>query len=208
MPRALGLVLLLAVAAGAPAGAGAQSTSELARLALAWLVGDWVAPMVCQIDGQPRRALRRVKMAANRDEAQPSVRLFFPDPDAPGATRCFSELGHDESQVAGALQLGFEAHASSDMGQREFQEALERERGFEYPIRSGRLRIAGWGPNAMAEAKSVDFTGGRAIAHVVSRGDDAARLLRELRAARGITLELTAPDGTRLFFPLAAAPPR
>lgn len=196
----LAILVTLALAAAPMRNASAQTGSTLAHVALAWILGDYVAPIVCEIDGQPVRALRRVSVRPIVGEGAPTVRLLFPDPEARGATRCFSELGPDEPQVAGALVLGSDLRGGTGTAQREFEQQRRREGGFDFPVRSGRLRIGGWGEGA--QPRSVDFTGGTARIRTIEPGQDAARLAIELGAQRGLTAELVAPDGTKLFLPL------
>jgi hypothetical protein len=196
----LAILGTLALTATTSGDASAQSGTTLSHIALAWIVGDYVAPLVCEIDGQPVRALRRVSLRPIVGDGAPTVRLLFPDPEARGAKRCFSELGPDEPQIAGALVLGSDLRTGSGTAQREFEQQLRREGGIRFPVKSGRLRIGGWGEGATS--RSVDFTGGTAHFRNITPGQDAARLALELGAQSGLTAEVVAPDGTKIFLPL------
>lgn len=195
----LGLFLLLA---SATASGQRPLDPTLGHLALSWLLGDWLEPIVCEIHGAPTRALRRVLVSpvATPTGESPSARLQFPDPDAPGASRCFSDLGGDEPRIEGTLVLVFDGRARPDMAQRDFQTALRRSGGFDFRIRSGRLRLAGWkdAPASAGALREINFEGGTARGREIRPGSDAARLVDELRGVRGVELTLEAPGGERV----------
>lgn len=194
--------LLLALAA-AVARAQEPPAPTLAHLALGWVLGDWVEPIVCEIHGSPTRALRRVMITPvpTFGSAPPTVRVQFPDPDAPGATRCFSDLGGDEPRIEGALVLAFEGRARPDTAQHDFETTLRRSGGFDFPVRSGHLRLGGWG-EAAPPLREVEFEGGQAQARDVRPGSDAARLVEELHGVRGLELALDAKGGERVVLHL------
>lgn len=196
-------VILLVLLAAAPASAQRPLDPTLGHLALSWLLGDWSEPIVCEVSGSPLRALRRVLVSPVPTPTgdAPTARVQFPDPDAPGATRCFSDLGGDEPRIEGTLVLGFEGRARPDTAQRDFQTDLRRNGGFDFRIRSGRLRIAGWAEGAGAP-REVDFEGGTAQAREIRPGSDAARLVDELRGLRGVELTLESPGGERVLLHL------
>jgi hypothetical protein len=176
-------------------------------MALAWARGRYVAPMVCQVDGAPVRAMRHVQIAPTPPQAtERGMRVLFPDPEARGATRCFSELGGDEPVIEGSLVLGRSGRSRPDTAERDFQTALSREGGFDYEVRSGRLRLTGWEPGATP--REVEFAKGTARVRRVLAGADAARVLAGLAGERALTLELESPDGVKLFFPLMQLPER
>lgn len=128
-------------------------------------------------------------------------RIQFPDPEAKGASRCFSELGTEEPLVDGTLSVSLPGRSRPDTARYEFGAALRRENGFRFDVRSGTLSVKGWGPGS-EEPKLVDFTGGHASLHMVSPGSDAERVLRGFSSPRKLILELEAPDGTKLTFAL------
>jgi len=193
----------------APVSAQRALEPTLGHLALGWLLGDWVEPIVCEIHGSPTRALRRVLVSPvpTPTGESPTARLQFPDPDAPGATRCFSDLGGDEQRIEGTLVLGFDGRQRPDTAQRDFEIELRRSGGFEFRIRSGRVKVGGWGEGDPAPGQ-IDFGGGTARAREIRAGSDAARLVGELHGARGVTLELEAPGGERLSLQLVQRPGR
>ncbi len=200
-PRPSALAAALACAAAVlAAGAGAQGRGEpgLPELALGWTLGDWRAPLVCEIEGSAHRALRRVRITPGPRGAHRSMtRVAFFDLEAPPGTRCHDELGHDEPNVVGQLALTLEAHHRPDTAQHDFQEALRREGGFTFSIVSGRLHLgaADARPEAMPQ---VDFKGGTAEVRTVRRGTDTWRRLADFPAQRKVVMTLVAPEGTRL----------
>jgi hypothetical protein len=203
----------LALVAGCLAGsiglrASAQGRDPDANLmALVWARGRYVSPMVCQVNGEPVRALRHVQIQPTPPSVpEKGMRVLFPDPEAAGATRCFSELGPDEPKIAGAVVLGRSGRSRPDTAQRDFQSALERDQGFDYGVRSGTLRLSGWTDGATV--REVDFTKGTARLRRVRPGSDEARVLADLAGDRALSLELEAGDGTKLFFPLVQLPER
>lgn len=205
----LGLALALGAAGGAK-GQAAGGGPDLNLLALDWARGQYGSPVVCEVDGAPVRAVRRVLIApvpAKEAERGAADRIQFPDPEARGATRCFSELGGEEPLVDGALTIALPGRSRPDTARYDFHAALRRDEGFRFDIRSGRLTVKGWGPGS-AEPKSVDFTGGRASLRTIPVGSDAERLLRGFESPRRLTLDLEAPDGTALHFPLFQAAER
>lgn len=191
-------LLALALPSSGLAQSGRQP--DLSDLVHVWARGRYSSPIVCQVEGEPRRALRRLVVQPLGPEAtQPGVRLLFPDPEAPGATRCFSELGPEEPRVEGSLVLAHEGRSRPDTAQHDFQSTLRRDGGFELVIRAGRLQVKGWDG---ATARDVDFAKGTARLRSVRPGADEARILAQYPAARALVLELEATDGTRLVFPM------
>lgn len=175
---------------------------DLNLLALNWARGQYASPLLCEVDGEPVRALRRVLIAPGPEgERVPVDRISFPDPDAEGATRCFSELGREEPLVAGWVHVTLPGRSRPDIARMDFQKALEREGGFTFDVLSSRLRLRGWKPGE-TEWREVDFRGGHASLSLVRPGTDGDKLLRDFRSPRKLRLELEAEDGTKLVFPL------
>ena len=196
-----GAVLGVASSAGAQAaGAG----PDLNVLSLEWARGLYGSPLVCDVNGSPLRAVRRVLIAPNPTDRGMLDRIQFPDPAAAGATRCFSELGAEEPLVDGALLISLPGRSRPDTARYDFTTALRRDDGFRFDIRSGKLGVKGWGPGSEAP-RTVDFEGGHAWLRLIKPGTDAERLLRSFESPRKLTLELEAPDGTSLRFPLYQA---
>jgi len=194
------LTLLLPAAAFAQAPGGPRP--GLNELALEWTRGEYRAPLICEIEGVPYRALRRILVTPGPREARPPViRLALFDLEAPEGTRCHDERGGEQPNAIGSLALLLEVRARPDTAQREFDLALRKEGGFEFQIRAGRLRLGEPGA-AASTLREVDFSGGTADIRKVDRGSDAYRRLAEFGQRRKLSLVLEAPDGTRLSFDL------
>lgn len=199
----LGLSLLILLLASAGLG---QTLGErgpgLNELALEWTRGEYRAPLICEIDGAPHRALRRILVSPGRRYSRTQMnRLAFFDLEAPADTRCHDETGGDQPNAIGSLALALETRSRPDTAQHDFDAALRREGGFEFQILAGRLRLGAPGvdPDTMPV---VDFGGGTAEIRNVERGSDAYRRLAEFGQRRKLTLVIEAKDGTRLRFDL------
>lgn len=180
----------------------------LSTLALLWTQGDFRSPMICEIDGEPMRALRRVTVKTGPQTATRALnRLQFRDLEAPPATRCYGEAGNDQPNVIGTLALVFDGRDRSDTAQHDFDEALRRHGGFTFRVASGALRIGP--PGTPAETLDpTPFKGGKVTVKVVRRGSDAFRRLAEFGPRDKRTMILEAPDGQSWTFDLVAwAPP-
>jgi hypothetical protein len=201
-------VTLLGVAGAARAQApGRASAPDLNTLALEWALGQYGSPFVCQLNGAPVRAVRRVAITPAPSDRGPMGRIQFPDPEAAGATRCFSELGGDEPLVDGSVTFSLPGSSRADFARHDFADTLRRDDGFRFDIRAGTLSVKGWGPGNDAP-KEVSFAGGHATLHALKPGTDGERLLRGFESPRKLSLELEAPDGTILRFPLFQVPDR
>jgi hypothetical protein len=199
--HALVLLILLLPAAALGQTPGGASPS-LSYLALEWLRGEYRAPLICEIEGVPYRALRRILVSPTpRDARTPTNRLAFFDLEAPEGTHCHDETGGEQPNAIGSLALTLEGPSRPDTARRDFEVALRREGGFEFRIRTGRLRLGAAGEPASA-LPVVDFSGGTAGVHQVKRGSDAYRRLADFGQRRKLSLVLEAPDGTRLSFDL------
>jgi hypothetical protein len=194
----------LLCAAVLPRAAAAQGLRDRV---LAWPQGDFRAPLVCVLDGNPRQALRRVRIHPAPRTALPSVRITFQDLEAPPGTTCGGVSNQDEPNVIGALDLVFEGRNQPDTGELDFRNALRRDGGFSFKIRGGRLRI-GPASDPSAALQSFDYTGGTARVQAVAPGSDAARRLAAFGSERELQLELDADGARHLAFDLVELPPR
>jgi hypothetical protein len=181
----------------------AQSPSPgLDELALEWIRGEYRAPLICEIDGVPYRALRRVLVSPGPRKARTPVnRLTLFDLEAPEGTRCHDETGLDQPNAIGSLALALEAPSRPDTAQRDFAAALRRNGGFQFQIRTGLLRLGAPGETADGLRK-VDFSGGTAEIRMLERGSDRFRRLADFGERRKLGLSLQAEDGTRLSLDL------
>lgn len=197
------LVCVVALCAGAlarPATAQGSPPVDLNLLALAWAQGSFGAPLVCEVEGNPVRAIRKLVIAAEPGTDRGVMdRIRFVDPEARGATRCFSELGGDEPLVSGTLLISLPGRSRPDTARYDLEATLKREGGFDFDIREGSLSVRGWGPGQESPTL-VDFSGGVARVHAIAPGSDAERLLRDFASKRKLLLVLEAKDGTVLRF--------
>ncbi len=199
---ALGIVLAAELCAGmAQAQSAPGGGPDINTLALDWSRGQYRAPMVCEFEAGPQRVVRRVLIAPAPREIPLQDRIEFPDPEAPGVKRCFSELGSDEPFVAGGVAITLRERSRPDTASHDFEQALRREHGFEFEVLSGRLKLGKFGAPE-EPPKEVDFSHGKAKLHLVEPGSDAAKLLSEFHNLPGFTLELISPDGAQLVFHL------
>jgi hypothetical protein len=205
-PALLAPAALFAALLAAPLAARAQAPlappGGLTELALRWAEGDFRAPLICAIEGAPRRGLRHVRVTRSPRESHRLLgRITFHDLETPPETHCHDELGNDEPNVVGSLVITFEGRSRPDTARFDFDEALRRNGGFSYPIVSGALQIGA--PDAAADTLPlVDFKGGTAELTVVKRGTDSFRRLADFGPQRKLRLTLTAGDGTQLAFDL------
>ena len=201
----------LALALGA-AAAPAQirppgSDPDLNDLALAWVRGRYGAPLVCEIEGAPRRVMRSLLIAPGAQDALPPVdRIHFTEVESRQVTRCFGEASGDQPNLGGELEVTLPGRSRPDTAGHDFEQELRQHGGFVFQVRSGRLRVSAWGD--AAEAREVDFAGGEATLRAVERGSDTARVLQEFEGRPLRVLELKARDGTLLRFPLVLLAPR
>ena len=196
---------LLGILLPATAPAWAQGVRELA---LAWVQGDFRAPLACVVDGVPREALRRVRIhAAPAQAPRPAALVTFFDLDAPAGTHCTSMSGGAEPNVLGTLELVWEARSHADTGQVDFRNTLRREGGFDFKVESGRLRV---GPteDGVAGQHTIDFAGCTARVAGVAAGSDAARRLESFGGHRQLLLKVEAPGQAPLAFELTELAPR
>ena len=194
MKPAAALALLLASLC-VPAASHGQP--DLRALALSWSMGEFAAPLVCELGGDPRRGLRRLKIEPKRSHGDPANRLRFFDLALPPGTRCHDDMGSPQPNAIGTLEFTLEGHSRSDIADRDFAEALERKGGFEFRVGSGSLRVSE--PGGPADVlRAVDFRGGVVRLTRIARGTDADRRMADFRQGRRLQLHVEAKDGTRL----------
>lgn len=199
----LAVLCAAALALAAPAAAqigGPGDSPDLNDLALLWARGEFASPLLCEIDGEPERGARRLLISSHPRgglRGADRLRIFPLDVEA---ERCFSSLGAEEPDVEGTLAFALNGRSRPDTARRDFMATLKRERGFEFDIREGRLRVTQVGSGE--EPRVVDFAGGTLHLRHVPPGSDTERRLAEFRAKRKLLLTLEAEDGTELVFPL------
>ena len=199
-PRAaarLGAAIAAALLIGS--GSGAEPMLDLNQRALAWSAGEFLAPLVCEFPQGVKRGVRKLRVTKGpRHLLPPTARLSFPGMGLPDETTCTNDTGTPQPDVAGSVLFQLAAISRPDIADHEFAEALERDGGFTFDIRTGVLEISG---------EPVDFEDGQIRFTYVKPGSDAARRLKDVPGLRKLELWLTAPDGTELHLDLAQSPP-
>lgn len=201
--RSLVAALAALGAAGVAAAQAGSGEPTLTDLALLWAMGEYRGPVVCQVDGGPRRLARSLRI---RPPEQRGYRTLFRlelRPLEVGGAHCVNDLGVEEPDVVGSAQIGFVHRARPDTARKDFELELRREGGFRYQVTSGEITVTGAeGP------RRVDLAGGVADLRRVEPGSDAARMLGDAEGLPKRTLVLEARDGTRLEFNLVYIAPR
>jgi hypothetical protein len=189
-----------ALATAIAVGAGAATLGELV-LAFTW--GEYRAPLICKVGGEPVLGTRLVRVKPVRRTSHRKMnRLEFYDLETPIGTQCIDDFGREERNVIGVLTLFHEGRTDrSDIGDHELREAL-RSRGFlELQIAAGRLRVGSPAEPASGYPE-IDFKGGTARFSLVKPGSDGWRRLAEYGSPRKLHLVVAGPDGTELSFDL------
>jgi hypothetical protein len=181
---------------------GGQREATVADMALDWSRGRFASPLICELEGELVRGLRRVLITPGPSHERPRVnRIVFVDLEVDEASRCFAELVGDVPNVTGSIQIHLLSSRRSDTARRDFREWLRRKRGFEFRIAAGGLKLQPV-TQPPSPARGVDFRGGHASLRTLEPGSDDSRLLAPFPSPRKLLLELTARDGTKLSFPL------
>ena len=197
-PAAIALVLGL-LAAGASA---AQSGPTLQDLAVAWARGSYGSPLICEIEGEPVRGMRRVQIIpAPRKGRLTEARVIFVEMDVSADTRCFNDLGEAAPNISGAVRLRLPGPSRVDSAKRDFKQLLRRTGGVEFDVTAGRLRVQSGG-GSPGTPDPEDFAGGTALIETVGPGSDSYRLLADFPSPRKLSLELRSKNGTSIRLPL------
>ena len=197
----LALGFLTAPARRGLAQAPRRASPGLNEFALEWTRGEYRAPLICEIDGVPYRALRRILVspgprqhATSHEPARPlrsGGTRGHPLPRRDG-WRAAERDREPRSGPRGALPTRHGRAATSTGAPQGGRLRIPD------PHRAAADRGAGEPASALRE---VDFSGGTAI-RKVERGSDAFRRLADFGQRRKLSLVLEAPDGTRLSFDL------
>jgi hypothetical protein len=197
MARHRGTVLaaLVGAALAVAPPARAQQSMTLGDFVLLWASGPYASPAICQLPGGPRRVARNLEIKPPRRSRPRDRHRLVIKPIGMQDARCTNELGREEPEIEGSLQLSFTGPKRPDTARRDFEHQLRRDGGFRLDVESGFLRV-GYGE----DQQRVDFEDGSLEIRRVPPGSDAARMLGEVGGLPTRTLELTAPDGTRFVF--------
>jgi len=204
--RGLAWLLSLVAASSAAAQTLPPAGVSLNDLVIEWMSGNYATPLLCTLDREPKRGLRRILISPVRRRTQYREALVqFADLEAGGAVRCFSEIGGHAPNIVGDLTVRHRTTKTRDTAMRDFKAELKRKRGFELDIVSGRLEmteVGGAGP-----AETLDLRGGKLRIHILRNGSDAMRLLQDLPSPRKVMIEIESKQGRRLAFPASLARP-
>lgn len=202
--RPFAAATLLATALASPVHAqGRGGDPTLQDLALAWAMGVYKGPVVCPLPEGPRRVARTVSIQPpRRADYRPMFDVVIESLEVPDV-RCTNDLGGAEPDVVGRFRIAIQGHARPDVARKDFQTALKRDGGFTFEVPSGQVEIR----DPEGGARRVRLAGGKAQLTRIARGSDAARMIGDVGDKPRRTLELEAPDGTRLVFQLVLIRP-
>ena len=208
--RVLPILLVATLLWGSLAGpARAQSGPALDDLIAHWAAGSFRSPLLCELDGQLVRGVRRVLIRARPQPGRPPV-IFaeFVDLEPGTATRCIDATGAPVPNLVGRLELRRSGHRHPETAARDFKRSLKQDRGFTYSISQGSLRIQEV-RQPPAEPRLVDLQGGSLVLSLIFPATDASRALADFSSSRKLLLTLESGEGERIVLPLfdpAAAP--
>ena len=211
-----GPVVLLLACCLIPFAASPQAEPTLNDLVAQWSRGSFRSPLMCEVEGELLRGVRRVlirteKFASN--DPQTSLELIDLDPGQ--ATRCMDATGRQVPNLSGKLQLRRDGHRHPETARRDFLdavrelrpldrddvEALKQDKAFEFRIVSGNLRVQAVALPP-AESRLLDFQGGRARLSLLFPATDAARALKDFPSGRKLVLTLESRSGEVFVLPL------
>jgi len=201
--RALRAALVALLAAGGAAAQMGSGEPTLSDLALLWAMGEYRGPVICQVDGGPRRLARSLRIRPPESRGYRSLFILELRPLEVGGAHCVNDLGVEEPDVAGSARITLTHRARPDTARKDFELELRHEGGFRYEIPSGEITVTGAGGE-----RRVDLAGGAADLRRVDPASDAARMLGDVEGLPKRTLVLEARDGTRLEFNLVYIAPR
>jgi len=207
--RLLGLVFIACAGVmSSPQPTLAQGEPTVNQLAIDWARGQYGSPLTCKVGDETVRALRRVILSPRRgDDGRPVLTIHFVDIRAEDATRCFNAVGTDQPNVLGKILVRIAGRPHRDTALHDFNRRLKRDRGFEFEILSGKLKIEPVGAPP-SEARTVDFRGGRAGLHGAAPATDTARELADFESPRKAQLQIESKSGERLSLALFLASER
>ena len=180
----------------------AQMGPTLQDLAVAWASGSYGSPLICEIDGEPVRGMRRLQITPVLQKGRPTeAKVSFVEMDVPPETRCFNDLGAAAPNIAGWVRLRLLGASHPDSAKRDFKQKLKREGGIEFDIPAAHVRTQSTN-DAARVWKPLGLRGGHVLLRVVGPGSDNARLLADFESPRKISLELHPSDGETISLPL------
>jgi hypothetical protein len=196
-----GVVALLVICLWT-AAAQAQGAPTLNDLVAQWSSGSFRSPLMCELDGELTRGVRRVLILSRPMPGRPPVTTVeFVDIDPGPATRCMDATGKAMPNIVGKLELRRSGHRHPETAKRDFKRSLKQNKGFTYQISGGVLSIQAVAPLA-PEPRLVNFRGGTLTLSLIFPSTDPARALSDFRSVRKLLLTAESPEGDRVILPL------
>jgi hypothetical protein len=197
----LGLVVVLMSLS--PLLARAQSGPDLSDLVVDWAHGRYASPVMCELDGELVRGIRRVILREERTPGRAVMLLVqFVDMRPGEAARCVNATGQPQPNILGKVLLRLEGTPHPETAARDFKQTLKRDRGFELEIARGALKLQAVS-RPPAGPQLVDFQGGRATLRLVMPATDADLELAAFQSPRKLLLELQPKKGEKLTLPIS-----
>lgn len=157
---------------------------------------------MCEIGDQLRPGVRRILIRPLLVPGRPSgLQVQFIDMRVEEATRCIDPLGRPQPNIQGRLELRLPGSTQSDRAMREFKRALQRDKGFQFKIASGSLKVQAV-KKPQPEAQVFDLTGGTVELSLIGPGSDAARQLAPFKSERKLLLTIDTEPLSGLMLPL------
>ena len=202
-PHGLSVVALMLLASCLGAAAShAQAGPTLNDLVAQWGAGSFRAPLMCDLDGELTRGVRRVLVQSRplpgRD---PVTTVEFVDIQPGTATRCMDATGAGVPNIVGKLELRRSGHRHPETARRDFKRALKQDKGFTYQISKGVLSLQEVA-SPSAKARLVDFRGGSLTLSLIFPATDPARELADFSSDRKLLLTAESSQGDRIILPL------
>jgi hypothetical protein len=196
------LGLTFAIGLAAPTRAQAPSMNDLV---IDWATGRYASPVMCEIDGELVRGVRRLILKPRHSLGRPSqLAVHFIDMRPETATRCIDSTAAPQPNVFGKLLLQLPGTPHPETAMRDFKRGLSRDKGFSLDLTEGILKIQDIAVPT-PEARLVDFRGGKGSLRLVLPATDADRELSAFKSPKKLVLSLEAPGGERLVLPLFLA---
>ena len=180
----------------------AQLGPTLQDLAVAWASGSYGSPLICEIDGEPVRGMRRLQITPVLQKGRPTeAKVTFVEMDVPPETRCFNDLGAPAPNIAGWVRLRLLGASHPDSAKRDFKQKLKREGGIDFDIPAARVRTQSTGDPARVW-KPLALRDGNVFLRLVGPGSDNARLLADFESPRKLSLEMNPGEGESISLPI------
>jgi hypothetical protein len=199
------LLILLLLGIVPPGPAAGQAGPDLNDLVVDWATGRYASPVMCEIDGELVRGVRRVILRPHHTLGRPTrLAVHFIDMKPGEATRCIDSTGAPQPNVQGKLLLAVPGIPHPETATRDFKRALQRDKGFSLEVTEGVLKLQDVAVPSPSP-RLVDYRGGEASLRLVLPATDAARELAPFPSPRKLVLIVVSEGGPPLELPLFLA---